>query len=130
MVLKGRGEGKNGFRRIRYSSKRASLGPTVVAQARLTLHATRHLRTHTDPLTDLELRNLAADLDDLANHLVAGDDKVGAPRTPSTGDSVVVRSANTADLHGNGDPVILQRLQLIGLELEVEVVFRVGDSIA
>lgn len=46
--------------------------------------------TNTDSVANLELRNLRANLDDLANDFVASDDKLGLERTPATRDSVVV----------------------------------------
>lgn len=46
--------------------------------------------TNTDPVANLEFRNLRANLDDLANDFVASDDKLGLERTPTTRDSVVV----------------------------------------
>jgi hypothetical protein len=53
------------------------------------------LGTHSDTLANLELGDLGADLDDLANDLVAGDDEFGGEGTPASGDGVVVLHEHT-----------------------------------
>lgn len=103
---------------------------TVVALAPLALAAGADLGADADALADLELGHVLADLDDLAYDLVAGDYELGLPRAPATRDGVVVRAADTAALDGDGDAVVLERLELVLGHLEVEVVLRVLDGVA
>jgi hypothetical protein len=53
------------------------------------------LGTDTDTLANLELGDLGANLDDLADDLVAGDDELGGERSPTSGDGVVVLHEHT-----------------------------------
>lgn len=103
---------------------------TVVVGAPLALAAGADLGADTDTLSDLELLDVLADLNDFADNLVAGDDKLGLPRAPAARDGVVVRAANTAALDGDGHAVILERLELVLGDLEVEVLLRVLDGVA
>lgn len=64
--------------------------PTVRALAGLALSTRANLGTNTDPIANLELRNLRTNLDDFSNDFVASDDKLCLERTPTTRDSVVV----------------------------------------
>jgi hypothetical protein len=63
---------------------------TIVVLALLALAARADLGSNTDSLSDLELGDVLADLDDLANDFVARNDKLGLPGTPSARDGVVV----------------------------------------
>lgn len=72
---------------------------TVVVLAGLARAARTDLRAHTDPLADLELGHVLADLDDLADDLVARDDEFGLPRAPAARDGVVVLASARLTLH-------------------------------
>lgn len=61
-----------------------------MALAGLALSTRANLGTNTDPIANLELRNLRTNLDDFSNDFVASDDKLCLERTPTTRDSVVV----------------------------------------
>jgi len=91
----------------------------VVGLARLAFTARSDLGSNTDTLADFELGHFGADLGDLANDLVSSHDKLGLPRSPTARDGVVVRTADTAALDIDGNTVILERLELVLLDLKV-----------
>jgi hypothetical protein len=69
------------------------------------------LRTNTNTVTDLHLGDLGADLDDLANDLVAYAEGQRDVLSPSSGDGVDVGSADTAGINGYVDIVVLKLLE-------------------
>ena len=62
-------------------------------------------------VANLAVGHLAADLDDLANDLVANAKRKRSV-APASSDGVNVGSANTASLNGNVDVVLLKLLEL------------------
>lgn len=91
----------------------------IVVLALLTLQARIHLRTDTNTLTDLGESDLVANLDDLADDLVADGEGVGTA-APVAGDGVQVAGANAAALdldinvvrtEGAGRPGVLFELK-------------------
>ena len=78
-------------------------------------------RTVRTSVADLAVSDLATDLDDLANDLVANAKGEGSI-TPTSSDGVEVGSANTASLDGNVDIVLFELLELELALLEVRPV--------
>lgn len=69
-------------------------------------------------VADLAVGDLATDLDDLANDLVANTKREGSV-TPASSDGVKIGSANTTSLDGNVDIVLFELLKLELALLEV-----------
>ena len=70
-----------------------------------------NLGTRTNAVADLVLGDLGSDLDDAANDLVSYAQGKGNVVSPSTGDGVDVRGADTASINGDVDIVVLKLLQ-------------------
>lgn len=76
------------------------------------------VKTALTSVADLAVGDLVANLNDLANDLVANAKREGSI-TPTTSDGVEIGSANTASLNGNIDIVLLELLELELALLEV-----------
>lgn len=103
----------------RYSGKRTDLVRAVVLIIRfavLALQAGPDLCPDTDPVSDLDGRHFVADLDGMANDLVANA-KWKACFAPATGDGMDVAAADTTGFDPDVDITLAERL---GFEL-VEV---------
>jgi len=83
------------------------------------------LWTERTSVADLAVRDLVADLDDLANDLVANAKRKGGV-TPTSSDGVKIGSADTTSLNGNVDIVLLELLELELALLEVRPVRRMS----
>jgi len=83
------------------------------------------LWTERTSVADLAVRDLVADLDDLANDLVANAKREGSV-TPTSSDGVKIGSADTTSLNGNVDIVLLELLELELALLEVRPVRRMS----
>ena len=70
-----------------------------------------NLGTRTSTVTDLDLGDLGPDLDNTTNNLVPYAERKRDVLSPSTGDSMDIRSADTASINGNIDIVILELLE-------------------
>ena len=70
-----------------------------------------NLGTNTSAVANLDLCDLGADLDDLADDLVSYAERKRDVLSPSTGDGVNVRRADTASIDGNIDIVLLELLE-------------------
>lgn len=114
----------------------------IVVLALLALQARVHLSTDTDALADLGHGDLLANLEDLANDLVADSERVRAA-SPVAGDGVHVAGADTAALDldvdivrakGAGGPGVLLELKPIlrrgGLEARELFGVRHGDGVS
>lgn len=66
----------------------------IVRVTPITIQTGQDLSSNTDSLADLELGNVFTDVGDLSDNLVSGDNPFGAQRTPTTSDSVDIRSTN------------------------------------
>jgi hypothetical protein len=69
------------------------------------------LSTNTSAVTNLNLGDLGADLDNLADDLVSYAERQRNVLSPSTSDGVDVGSADTASINGNVDIVFLELLE-------------------
>jgi hypothetical protein len=69
------------------------------------------LSTNTSAVSDLDLGDLGADLDDLSDDLVSYAERKRDVLSPSASNGVDVRSANTAGIDGNVDIVLLKLLE-------------------
>ena len=83
------------------------------------------LWTERTSVADLAVRDLVADLDDLANDLVANAKRKGSV-TPTSSDGVKIGSTDTTSLNGNVDIVLLELLELELALLEVRPVRRMS----
>lgn len=70
-----------------------------------------NLGTNTDTVADLDGLDILSDLDSTANNLVT-DAEWEWGTTPTTGDGVDVRSADTACINGNINVAVLEWLKL------------------
>jgi len=70
-----------------------------------------NLRTNAGAVSNLELGDLGANFDDLANDLVSYAKRQRNVLSPSTGDGVDVGGANTASVNGNVDVILLEFLE-------------------
>lgn len=70
-----------------------------------------NLSTNTSAVTNLNLGDLGADLDNLADDLVSYAERQRNVFSPSTSDGVDVGSADTASINGNVDIVFLELLE-------------------
>ena len=84
----------------------------VVRLADVALKAGADLSSHAHPIANLHSRNLVADTNGLANDLVAYDQWQGSI-SPSSGDGVDVRSADTAGIDLDVNIAIFKGLCLI-----------------
>jgi hypothetical protein len=85
----------------------------VIALALLALQARPDLSSNTDTVSDLDAGHLVADLDSMANDLMANADRK-RNFTPTTGDGMNIRAADTAALDLDVDVVWAE---LLGFEL-------------
>lgn len=86
----------------------------VVLLVRLAVGASEvgtNLSTNTSTVADLEVLDLGADLDDLANDLVSYAERQRNVLAPSASDCVDVRSADTAGIDGDINIVFLEFLE-------------------
>jgi hypothetical protein len=70
-----------------------------------------NLSADTRAVTNLDLCDFGADLDNLTNDLVSDAEGKGNLRSPASTDGVDIRSANTACVDGNVDVVLLELLK-------------------
>lgn len=82
----------------------------VLVLAVLALHARPDLSTNTDSVALLELGDLVANSQDLADDLVTDTEREGSV-TPSTSDGVDIGTTNTTGVNGDVNIVLLEGLQ-------------------
>lgn len=70
-----------------------------------------NLSTNTGAIANLDTGDLGANLDDLANDLVSYAERKRDILSPSTGDGVNIRGADTTGVDSNVDIVLLKFLQ-------------------
>lgn len=83
----------------------------VVTLALLASKVGANLSTNTGTVANLDLGDLAADLDDLANDLMSYAERKRNVLSPPSGDGVNIRCANTAGVNCNVDIVLLELLK-------------------
>jgi hypothetical protein len=77
----------------------------IITLTPLALEAPKHLRSHTNSLSDFELGHLRPHMGDLANDLVPGDDEVRVQPAPTARHGVDVGAAHAAKVDVEGDVV-------------------------